>query len=183
MDTGIGIAPEFFGHVFDRIRQAASSHTRATKGLGLGLAIVKSLVELHGGTERVTSSGEGQGSTFTVQLPLSAAQRGASEDRGHSAGHQAGDFAELARSDLSGITILVVDDQLDALDLVQWVFEERSARVCTAISADEALRLVEAERPDVLVSDIGLRDVDGYALLRRVRALGTTRGGGVPGIA
>ena len=172
-DTGIGIKPEFLPHVFDRFRQADSSATRTAKGLGLGLSIVKHLVEQHGGAVHVTSAGEGQGATFSLQIPLTVVHR-------KTIGGIATDFK---RSDLSGVTVLVIDDQADARDLIQRVLAECGAKVITAGTAAEALRAVETERPDVLVSDIGMPDVDGYELLRRVRALGHARGGRVPAIA
>jgi PAS domain S-box-containing protein len=182
-DTGVGIAPAFLPHVFDRFRPADPSHTRTAMGLGLGLSIVKHLVEAHGGTVRVSSPGLGGGATFTVSLPLTVAQRDREDgERGRPEkfGALASDFR---RSDLSGIKVLVVDDQADACELLERVLSECAAEVLTARTADEAVRLVEAERPDVLVSDIGMPKVDGYELLRRVRALGQARGGRLPAIA
>ena len=182
-DTGIGIKPEFLPHVFDRFRQADSSATRTAKGLGLGLSIVKHLVELHGGSVQVTSPGEGQGATFSLQLPLTVVHRKTEPgERIHPKGI-GGITTDFKRSDLSGVKVLVVDDQADARDLIQRVLAECDAKVITAATADEALRAVETERPDVLVSDIGMPDVDGYELLRRMRALGHARGGRLPAIA
>jgi signal transduction histidine kinase/CheY-like chemotaxis protein len=182
-DTGIGIKPEFLPHVFDRFRQADSSATRTAKGLGLGLSIVKHLVEQHGGSVHVTSPGEGQGATFSLQIPLTVVHRKTTHDeRIHPKGI-GGIATDFKRSDLSGVTVLVIDDQADARDLIQRVLAECDAKVITAGTAAEALRAVETERPDVLVSDIGMPGVDGYELLRRVRALGPARGGRVPAIA
>jgi len=182
-DTGVGIKPEFLPHVFDRFRQEKASRTRSATGLGLGLSIVKHLVELHGGSVRAISAGEGRGATFTVCLPLTVVQR---EDglgqRLHPRGCSA--TSPLFRSpDLSGIKVLVVDDQPDARDMIRRVLEDCEADVATAGSAAEALRAVEEARPDVLVSDIGMPDVDGYELLRRIRALGQPPGGHLPAIA
>jgi PAS domain S-box-containing protein len=182
-DTGIGITREFLPHVFDRFRQAAASRTRSAKGLGLGLSIVKHLVELHGGTVQAASPGEGGGATFTVHLPLMAVRRKTETgDRVHPGGPKA-TASDFKRSDLSGIRVLVVDDHDDARELIKRVLSACDAEVLTASAADDALRLVEEERPDVLVSDIGMPDLDGYALLRRVRALGQVRGGRLPAIA
>jgi signal transduction histidine kinase/ActR/RegA family two-component response regulator len=182
-DTGVGITPEFLPLVFERFRQADASRTRTVKGLGLGLSIVKNLVELHGGAVQVTSPGEGRGATFTVQLPLTVVHRDTDVgERLHPRGLR-GTVLEFHRPNLSGIKVLVVDDQADARDLIQRVLEECDAQVFTASAADDALSRVEKDRPDVLVSDIGMPDVDGYELLRRVRALGPAKGGRLPAIA
>jgi signal transduction histidine kinase/ActR/RegA family two-component response regulator len=182
-DTGVGIKPEFLPHVFDRFRQEKASRTRSATGLGLGLSIVKHLVELHGGSVHAISAGEGQGATFTVCLPLTVVQReGDPGRRLHPRGLSR--TSPLFRPpDLSGIKVLVVDDQPDARDMIKRVLEDCDADVVTAGSAAEALRAVEEGRPDVLVSDIGMPDVDGYELLRRIRALGPPPGGHLPAIA
>jgi CheY-like chemotaxis protein len=182
-DTGIGIAPEFLPHVFERFRQADPSRTRSAKGLGLGLAIVKHLVELHGGSVRVSSPGEGKGATFAIHLPRTAALRGALPGDQAPLAIPPSMAPELNRSDLSGITVLVVDDQEDARELIRRVLEECDATVYTAENATEALAAVAREQPHVLVTDIGMPGVDGYELLRRVRRMGHERGGGVPAIA
>ncbi len=182
-DTGVGIKPEFLAHVFERFRQADASTTRRYGGLGLGLSIVKHLVELHGGTVRVSSAGENRGSVFSVHLPLTAVHRqGQNEARLHPQTPTA-TIMDFKTVDLSGIKVVVVDDEIDACDLVKRVLADCQAEVHTASTAAEALVLVERERPHVLVSDIGMADIDGYELLRRVRALGSARGGKVPAIA
>jgi PAS domain S-box-containing protein len=182
-DSGIGIKPEFLPYVFDRFRQADGSTTRRQGGLGLGLAIAKHLVELHGGSLHVQSAGEGRGATFTVQLPLTAVHRAeAKEERMHPAAAPAAP-PPMALPDLRGLTILVVDDQPDARDLIQRVLEDAGARVVTAASVEEALALVELEKPQVLLSDIGMPEADGFDLLRQLRALGPAHGGDIPAIA
>jgi CheY-like chemotaxis protein len=160
-DDGIGIRPDFLPMVFDRFRQGQTSTTRQFGGLGLGLAIVKQLVELHGGSVKAESAGEGRGATFTISLPLDGA-------RGHAA---AGPPESAASRDgsLEDLTVLVVEDDPDARDLVERVLQEHRARVLTAGSAEEGLELLSERRPDVLVCDIGLPEVDGYELMKRIR--------------
>jgi CheY-like chemotaxis protein/anti-sigma regulatory factor (Ser/Thr protein kinase) len=180
-DTGVGIRPEFLPHVFDRFRQGDASRTRGATGLGLGLAIVKNLVELHGGTVRVMSPGEGRGATFTIHLPLTVVHRDVEDGERVHPTRRIGSDSRYAN--LAGIKVLVVDDQADACDLIKRVLVACDAEVIVASRADEALQAVQMERPDVLVSDIGMPDVDGYELLRRVRSLGHARGGRLPAIA
>ena len=186
IDSGQGIAPEFLPHVFDRFRQQDASTTRRHGGLGLGLAIVKQLVELHGGSVRAESAGPGQGSAFRVVLPLTVLQGGADLEAAASRPPRAA-AASLSIPDefldLAGVKVLVVDDEGDARALLKRVLEDRAASVRTAGSAAEALRLFQAERPDVLVSDIGMPEEDGYTLIRRVRALEADQGSDVPAIA
>jgi PAS domain S-box-containing protein len=182
-DTGVGIDPAFLDHVFERFRQADPTTTRHFGGLGLGLAIVRHLIELHGGTVRAHSAGAGRGATFTVHLPVAAVQRPEVQQPREHPRAIAGIAAEFKSVDLSGVRVLVVDDQLDARELVERILGECGAQVITAGDARQALTLVERERPDVLVSDIGMPEVDGFELLKRVRALGGERGGKVPAIA
>jgi CheY-like chemotaxis protein len=182
-DTGIGIRPDLLPHLFERFRQADASTTRQHGGLGLGLAIVKSLVELHGGTVCATSLGENLGTTITVQLPLLVVHRRESAARREHPSTATNFAGRAVASELVGLKVLVVEDQPDARDLITRVLEDCGAEAVAASNADDALTLLEAERPDVLVTDIGMPGVDGFALLRRVRALGPARGGRVPAIA
>ncbi len=183
-DTGVGIKPEFIPHLFERFRQGDASTTRKFGGLGLGLSIVKSLVELHGGTIRVRSDGEGLGTTVTVHLPLTVVHRGAPPaGRTHPKSPSLSATSAPGADELAGLKVLVVDDQVDARELVKRVLEDCAADVITAGTAEEALTLVQRLRPDVLVSDVGMPGIDGYELLRRVRALGQEQGGKVPAIA
>jgi signal transduction histidine kinase/ActR/RegA family two-component response regulator len=170
-DTGIGIPREFLPHVFERFRQADATTTRRYGGLGLGLSIVKHLIELHGGSISVDSRGEGLGTTFRVALPLMIVHQTAhGDDREHpKASVPIG--ADYRDVDLSGVTVLVVDDEPDARGMLERVLGDCSARVLTAGNADEALLLLKNERPHVLVSDIGMPGVDGYELLKRARTL------------
>lgn len=182
-DTGQGIAPEFLPFVFDRFRQADASTTRKQGGLGIGLAIAKQLVELHGGSIRVTSLGEGQGSTFVVQLPLTVVH--AQADEGEHLHPRAARTAGVdgPRVQLQGVKVLVVDDEQDARELIKRILLESKAEVLTAGSAAEALPILQAQKPDVLLSDIGMPHVDGYDFLRQVRSMNVERGGRIPAIA
>jgi CheY-like chemotaxis protein len=166
--------------VFDRFRQADASTTRSYGGLGLGLSIVKNLVELHGGTVRAKSAGEGQGATFMVNLPL-APVRG-NEFRQHPGSPKAKTIdCETVR--LTGVKVLVVDDEPDARSLIHRVLTQCEAEVVTAASATEGLALIKQHRPDVLISDIGMPEIDGYQFLREVRKLRPDEGGRTLAIA
>ncbi|HYO23321.1 MAG TPA: ATP-binding protein [Lacipirellulaceae bacterium] len=180
-DSGVGIKPEFLPLVFERFRQADSSTTRSYGGLGLGLSIVKQLVELHGGSVRAKSAGIGQGATFIVSLPL-APIRGASERREHPTAPKPPDI-DVRQFHLAGVKVLVVDDEPDARDLLKRVLGACDAEVQTAASADEALSLLRQHRPDVVVSDIGMPEKDGYEFIREVRSLPVDHGGRTPAIA
>jgi CheY-like chemotaxis protein/two-component sensor histidine kinase len=166
-DTGAGISVEFLPYVFDRFRQAEGSSTRTYGGLGLGLAIVRHLVELHGGTVRATSPGEGHGTTFTVTLPVRAGRRGADEmvARLRAAGH-----ATRPRSRaLAGVRVLLVEDAADTRELIVAVLAQHGAGVEAVDSVAAAREALARAVPHVLVSDIGMRGEDGSTLIREVR--------------
>ena len=165
-DNGAGIAPEFLPHVFDRFSQADASSTRKQGGLGIGLALVKQLVELHAGRVHAESEGVGQGSTFTVLLPIAVT-------RGYEKANPEPDVAVNDGSipDLSGVRVLAVDDDRDSLEVIRRILRHRHADVTTAGSVEEALKALVTVRPDVILSDIGMPDYDGYDLIRRVRNL------------
>jgi PAS domain S-box-containing protein len=172
-DTGKGINPNFLPHLFESFRQEDASTTRKFGGLGLGLAIVRTLVEAHGGTITADSPGAGQGATFTVQLPLIE-----SEPQG-----QPPEPAPVQDLNLTGIRVLTVDDEADARELVAAVLELYGAEVLTTASAAEALSALQSFQPDVLVSDIGMPNVDGHRLIQQIRALPPEQGGQIPAIA
>jgi CheY-like chemotaxis protein/anti-sigma regulatory factor (Ser/Thr protein kinase) len=176
-DTGIGIAPDFIQHVFERFRQADATTTRKHGGLGLGLSIVKHLVEQHGGTVNAESAGEGLGACFTVRLPRRPGKNEPAADG------DAGNGRSAAAHDLSGLQVLVVDDEDDARELIKRILNDCNADVLTAATATEALTLLKHARPDLMVSDLGMPEVDGYGLLDRIRALGPAHGGNLPAIA
>lgn len=176
-DTGCGIEPEFLPHVFDRFRQADGTIARKYGGLGLGLSIVKSLVELHGGRVTVHSAGENQGATFTVTLPGMAVVENDAHTLGKNVDPDSVQFiGSYANGRLAGRRILVVDDEPDAVDLLKTILLGTKAIVSTATSADEALFIMRQERPDVLVSDIGMPRKDGYQFIQEVRAIETASG-------
>ena len=183
-DTGQGIASEFLPYVFDRFRQADQSTTRAHGGLGLGLAIVRHLVELHGGSVKAESGGEGRGATFRVSLPVLASglrmPTVAEVGAGNAAAPSQSSSADIS---LAGLRLLVVDDDEDALVLMRMALGRRGAEVTTAASAAEALDAMGISKPDVLICDIGMPQTDGYALLRQVRALPPEKGGHIPAVA
>lgn len=183
-DTGFGISPEFLPFIFDRFRQADGTTTRNHGGLGLGLAIVRHLVELHGGSIKADSAGAAQGATFTITLPLapqSTTRRnrvtGSLRAKEVSSGH----FTSLPS--LDGVKVLLVDDDPDTLEVVRIMLDGSRAVVHTAASASEAMEVLEWFSPDVLVSDLAMPVEDGYSLIRKIRALGTSGGYQIPAIA
>jgi PAS domain S-box-containing protein len=182
IDTGEGIAPEFLPYIFDRFQQGDASTTRRHGGLGLGLAIVKQLVELHGGKVRVQSDGLGKGATFSVHLPLTAVYS-EPEKEGHLPEATLRENPPMPEVSLADIQVLVVDDEIDARDLVKKLLEMAGATVSTAGSASEAMEHILAGRPDVLVCDIGMQEEDGYSLIRRLRASEKKEEGVLPAIA
>jgi PAS domain S-box-containing protein len=181
-DTGIGIPTDFLPYVFERFRQADSTSTRAHGGLGLGLSIVRHLVELHGGMVRADSDGEGKGAVFTVKLPLAvpAAADGDPPDVPSTAvsGRRNGDEPRL-----DGVRVIVVDDETDVRDFLRHTLTRGGAAVSTFATTDEAIAELQRQPPHVLVSDIGMPGEDGYAFIRRVRALDADHGGLVPAVA
>jgi PAS domain S-box-containing protein len=185
-DTGQGIEPGFLPYVFERFRQADTATTRRQTGLGLGMAITKHLVELHGGTIRAESTGEGQGTTFVLRLPVMIVHNPehlaeVTGVRRHTAGEDMSQPAELAR--LDGIHVLVVDDARDARELLTAILTQSGAVVTAASGAADALNELRLVKPDLLVSDIEMANEDGYSLIRKVRDLEEERGRRIPAIA
>ncbi|HEX5656664.1 MAG TPA: ATP-binding protein [Polyangiales bacterium] len=178
IDSGQGISAEFLPHVFERFRQQEGGSLRTHAGLGLGLSIVQQLVELHGGTIHVHSAGEGHGARFVVRLPASHGSLPAGEPA-----TLRDEPGSLRPPTLQGIEVLVVDDHADARDVVRELLEQCGAKVRTAASADEALRAFAARPPHLLISDIGMPQRGGHALIHRVRQLELHQGGEVPAIA
>lgn len=177
-DTGPGIAPDFLPHVFERFRQADGSTTRTHGGLGLGLAIVRHLVELHGGLIGVRNVTDGTGAIFTVRLPLPSTELSLERVAAKS---QFDDT--LSDTDLKDVRILVVEDELDALDLISIDLTEHGAKVRGASSAAEALYLLRTDQFDLMISDIGMADTDGYNLIKQVRNLEGENSEHIPAIA
>jgi CheY-like chemotaxis protein/two-component sensor histidine kinase len=163
-DTGQGIRPDFLHHVFERFRQADSTASRKHGGLGLGLAIVRHLTEAHGGSVSAESPGEGLGATMTVHLPVREVRTRPTTDQS----------AEPRGTALSGLRVLLVDDEADTREMLRVLLEVQGATVTAASSAGEALDLLRRHPTDVLLADIGMPEQDGYALIEAVRALPTS---------
>ncbi len=173
-DTGRGISGDFLPYVFDYFRQADGTTTRKFGGLGLGLAIVRHLVELHGGTVQAASPGEGQGAVFKVKLPLIAASK---LNQDNTADRNRSDF------NLNGLQTLLVDDDKDSREFIAFVLEQYGAQVTEADSAHDALSNLGQAKFDLLISDIGMPDMDGYTLIRQIRKQSPDQGGEIPAIA
>jgi len=180
-DDGQGISSKFLPFVFERFKQADSSITRAYGGMGVGLSIVKSITELHGGTVRASSEGEGRGASFTVSLPLASVRAQAAGTNTDVRATQAA--PRPCPPELNGLRVLVVDDDVDACEMIRAAFEHCGSRVETSTSAAQALALVGDWHPDILVADISMPEMDGYQLIRHVRALGAREGGALPAVA
>jgi signal transduction histidine kinase/ActR/RegA family two-component response regulator len=181
-DSGIGIPAEFLPHIFDRFRQADPGTNRIHGGMGLGLSIVRQLVELHGGTVKAESEGEGKGTTFTVSLPFVNFRRGSGRAERLPAG-AVGHTEINCPASLQGLRVLAVDDEADTREMIRAVLEHCKMEVITAASASEALEAIVQLHPDVLLSDLGMPGEDGYALIAKVRALPAERGGHIPAAA
>lgn len=174
-DTGCGIHPDFLPYVFDRFRQADSTTTRSNGGLGLGLALVRHLVELHGGTISVASDGEGTGATFTILLPIL--------ERNSSDLPRSIQPKNSSSAILNALQVLVVDDDADTCELIAFALKEYGAHVTAAHSATEGLKAIAQSTPDLLISDIGMPEQDGYWLIHQVRALDSGRSQPLPAVA
>jgi len=181
-DTGEGISADFLPYVFDRFRQAEASISRKQGGLGLGLAVVRHLVELHGGSISAESEGLGRGSVFTVDLPLAQERRdpARAEERKREVERRRSRSGAIR---LDGVHVLVVEDDEDTCKLLGTMLRRYGARVTATKSAQEGLRAFQNELPDVLVSDIGMPDEDGYELIRKLRSRPPEKGGLTPAIA
>ena len=182
-DSGVGISKEFLPYVFDRFRQADGSTTRIHGGLGLGLSIVRQLVDLHGGSVSAESEGEGKGATFTITLPFVGVISNQKEAESVNPTH--GD--EIVPFDglpsLQGLKVLVVDDEADTRELISEVLKECGSEVILSRSVAEALEALEQHQPDILISDLGMPDEDGYSLISKIRSLPAERGGQIPAAA
>jgi len=186
IDTGKGISAEFLPHVFDRFRQADSTTTRQHGGLGLGLAIVRQLIEMHGGTIRAESAGEGEGATFIAEFPLMKAADDDSQTTSMARFSQTKvieGFSADCPPSLKGSRVLVIDDEADAREVLTMILKQCGAEVFAADSVNNALEKFRQWQPDVVVSDIGMPHEDGYALIAKMRALPVEQGGTIPAIA
>jgi PAS domain S-box-containing protein len=177
-DSGIGIAPGFAPHVFDRFRQGDSGSSREFGGLGLGLALVRHFVELHGGTVEARSEGLGKGATFRIALPIMAALSPANRTHPTTGGKVPRSHASLA-----GVSVLTLDDDLDSLHLLEQILSDAGATVIAARSAEEAFHRLDEQLPDVIVADIGMPRTNGYEFIGELRRRGPEQGGAIPAAA
>lgn len=179
-DSGIGIEPEFLPHIFERFSQADSTYTRKVGGLGLGLAIVRHLVELHGGSVGVTSEGANRGTTFIVKLPAYS-----EEKAGSVATEKGAEIVEAPKTDEAheNVHILLVEDNDDSREMLAVLFSQHGLQISAVASATAAMQALETKHFDILISDIGMPEEDGYELIRRVRALSPEKNGRIPAIA
>lgn len=175
IDTGIGIEAQFLPHVFEYFRQADGSTTRRFGGLGLGLAIVRQIVEMHGGTVKAESQGENQGATFIVQLPLMHQAAPSVPEPTH--------IQTDLKAPLDNIQILLVDDEPDTREFQAFLLEQSGAKVTAVASGLEALQVLDRFIPDVLVSDLGMPDMDGYMLIEQIRSRLSHQGGAIVALA
>ena len=182
-DSGVGISKEFLPYVFDRFRQADASTTRIHGGLGLGLSIVHQLVDLHGGSVSVYSEGEGMGATFTIVLPFLGVISIPKEPETTPPAPDDEATPLDGLPSLAGLKVLVVDDEADTRELIREVLQECGAEVITSRSVAEALEAIEKDKPDILISDLGMPDEDGYSLISKIRALPAEQGGQIPAAA
>ncbi|MBW4647487.1 MAG: response regulator [Kastovskya adunca ATA6-11-RM4] len=180
IDTGIGISPDFLPHVFDRFRQADSSTTRSYGGLGLGLAIVRHLVELHNGTVEAENNSTQPGTTFTVRLPFQPSPERSLLEIQEASATTALNAQHAA---LSGLHVLVVEDDPDSREFITTILEQQQVKVTAVSCVPEALSVLQQVQPDLLVSDIGMPGEDGYSLIRKIRATEAQQGGNLPAIA
>ena len=182
-DSGVGISKDFLPFVFDRFRQENASSTRIHGGLGLGLSIVRQLVDLHGGSVSVQSEGEGKGSTFTVTLPFVGVINNQKDPEPVHPAHGEEVISFEGLPSLQGLKVLVVDDEADTRELIREVLKECGSEVIMSRSVEEALEALEQYKPDILISDLGMPDEDGYSLISKIRALPAERGGEIPAAA
>jgi len=182
-DTGKGLSPDFLPHIFEAFSQADSSSARVHGGLGLGLALAHGLVKLHGGTIEAQSAGEGKGSTFIIVLPVSSKSRFSSTfSEAHTTG-VASSGERIGQVSLSGVRILLVDDDPTTFSSIQEMLSFFGAKVNTALSVRDALASFEKSTPDVMISDIAMPNEDGYCLIQKIRNLSHDQGGITPAVA
>jgi len=182
-DTGQGIEPEFLPYVFERFRQANKQITQQHGGIGLGLAIVRHFVELHGGYVKAESSGKGKGARFIVTIPLVADALETQLEKNQIKTDIKDEHLSTVQPDLTGITVLVIDDESETVKMIEAALVSRSAIVIGISSASAALEVIQAESPDLIISDIDMKEENGYSFIRKVRMLPSKEGGKTPAVA